>query len=182
MKPDVVSNSNHFTGNIRAEFFAHFVKEFLELLFESEINPELVFFTLIDLTVVRVQNFFAWSCKAHFFVENFSLELLNLNFVRAWWDSFHEILYFFVKGFNMFVGKVALKAALEGIQAGFLWSWAEGEWFLGWGFSANNAWVFGKDRRSFWGFEVHVGFEAVVLQLIKVGKVKEGGSHFDFWV
>lgn len=175
--PDKVGNCEKLAWDFRNQFLANFIEEFSQFLFVFEVNFEFLLLTFLNLTIFRFQNFFTWWERTHLVLEDFFLELLFQNFFRAWWNGFHEILKFFVESFEVFIVEVALEAALEGVQAGLLWSWAGVEQIFAWSLSANEVWVLGIGLREVLSFIAEILLEGVVLEDIYVGKVKEGGGH-----
>ncbi len=123
LQPDEISHWYQLASHFGDEFLAYFTQEILQLSLVLQVYQELLFLTLLNSTAIWVQCLLSGYQFLLFYLKNSHPQTLFLNFLWTWGDRFHEILNFFVTGFDMFVLKVALEAAFEGTDTVFLGSW-----------------------------------------------------------
>lgn len=146
-----------------------------------KIDFELLFLALVDFAVSGIQNLFSWVESLEFSLKNFVSKWILFNFFWARWDRFHEILNFFVTGFNVFVMEVALEAALEWAWTVFLRSGHWVHWFLPMCLCANKIGILRIVVGVFLCLKWDVLIKSIILAEIKVGEVEKWWSHSLGW-
>lgn len=142
-----------------------------------EIDFELLFFTLVDSAENWIYDLFSWIELLKFCLENFLFKWVFFNFFWARWDGFHEILNFFVAGFNVLVVEVALEAAFKWTWTVFLGSWDWAHWFFPRGRCVDKVGILRIEVGVFLCLKWDVLVKSIILAEIKVGEVEKWWSH-----